>query len=164
MSIRAVLRILAGTVAGAILYIPLVLVPVAGPLASGFAAGWVARTTPMKAFWTGFAAGALGFLAWVFYILPGWDLKPDLISGVFLWVFLAWNMLSVMASAVGSIFGSMISSARKLLSDFGERTREERRVERDADVPVYVICPECGASNPDESALCEACGANIQRR
>ncbi|MBN2251000.1 MAG: zinc ribbon domain-containing protein [Candidatus Altiarchaeota archaeon] len=160
MSVKDIIRLLLGIFTGTIMYTPLVLVPFIGPLAAGFATGWIAKTRPQKAFSAGLFSGLLGFLAWDLYIIPAWEIETGYLFWIFWWMFLVWNLLGMILSGVAASLGSAMSSTKEVLSEYGKQNRM-RETRYETDPPVYVICKSCGATNPDDSIYCAICNERI---
>ena len=169
MQIKNLFRALYGILAGSLLYIPLVLLPLAGPLYAGIFAGKKARTMPIAGFFAGIASAILGYLFWINVIFPFFSLKPgDLVSGIFWVLFLAWNVFCALLAGIGGMLGSILSYSENRLSMFSGKTMKNEPIEpedsptTETNAPTFIICPDCGTSNQEDSANCKNCGKDIR--
>jgi hypothetical protein len=168
MQIKDYVRIIYGTFAGSLLYIPLVLLPLAGPLYAGIFAGKKAKTMPVAGFFVGAASAAIGYLFWVYAIFPFFNIRPeDLVSGIFWMLFLGWNIFCAILAGIGGVIGSILSYSEKMLSgrNINGRKIDPRVIPEvngtEPNAPTFVICPGCGTSNPEDSTHCKNCGKDI---
>jgi len=168
MKIKDILRVLYGLLTGSLLYIPLVLLPLAGPLYVGIFAGKKARTMPITGFFVGVGAVAMGYLFWVYAIFPLFGIKTDdALSGIILLLFLAWNIFCALLAGIGGILGSILSYSEKMLS--GQNLQGMKNKPDGTDdistpettPPTFIICPSCGTSNQEDSKHCKNCGKDI---
>jgi hypothetical protein len=168
MQIKDLLRIGYGMLAGSLLYIPLILIPLAGPLYAGIFAGKKARTMPLTGFFVGIASAAIGYLFWAYAIFPFFNIRAvDLFSGIFWVLFLAWNIFCALLAGIGGVLGSILAYSEKMLSS--NNINRRKNVSTDADEikdpetkpPTFVICPGCGTSNQEDSTNCKNCGKDI---
>lgn len=168
MSIKETLRILFAVLVGSLIYIPLVLIPLLGPLITGLVAGWISKTSTKRAFFIGVISGTLGFLFLVFIVVPNWNLRLNLFLW---WIFFIWNLIAILFTGVGASFGSMISSTAEFFSDFrrfrikdrGKGEERKRFYESEAEIHTFIICPNCGISNPEESEYCSNCRTRFNK-
>jgi hypothetical protein len=167
MPIKDFLRILYGCLAGAVLYVPLVFLPLAGPLYAGIFAGKKARTMPIAGFFVGVASALFGYLAWISVIFPFFNIRTgDFLSDIFWILFLGWNIFCALLAGIGGMLGSILSYSEKMLSGRTNRRQNEPGVsheinEPEPQAPTFVICPSCGTSNREDSTHCVNCGKDI---
>ncbi len=168
MQIKEAIRMLYGLALGSLVYVPLVLVPIIGPLFAGISAGKIAKMRPQQGFLLGVASAAIGFLLWVFLVFPFFNLRPDtILSEIFWMLFILWNLFCILLAGIGGLLGSMLSlSDRMFFSHKGTNDKISREtVEENANgsnAPVYVICPACATSNAEDAVRCINCGKEIR--
>jgi Na+/proline symporter len=167
MEIKSIIRMAYGILAGSLLYVPLVVIPFAGPLYSGIFTGRKAGTMPIAGFFAGFLSGVIGYLLWALVIFPFFNVRPQgLLQGIFWLVFLAWNILSFFLAGIGGVMGSILSYSEGMRPGYPNgKNRQEDSYERAApetSAPTFVICPSCGTSNPEDSTHCRNCGKDIR--
>ena len=169
MQIKDFFRVAYGTLAGSLLYIPLVLLPLAGPLYAGIYAGKKARTLPVAGFLVGLSSAAIGYLFWVYVIFPFFNIRPDnLFSDIFWAVFLAWNIFCALLAGIGGMMGSILAYSEKKLKEYNGNVRKKDPMDTDdarapeTSAPTFVICPSCGTSNREDSTYCKSCGKDIR--
>jgi hypothetical protein len=169
MQIKDCLRIVYGLLAGSLLYIPLVLLPLAGPLYAGIFAGKKAGTMPVAGFFVGAASAAIGYLFWVYAIFPFFNIRTeDLISGIFWMLFLGWNIFCAILAGIGGMMGSILSYSKKMRSEYNGKDRKKGPMETEESrapettAPTFIICAGCGTSNQEDSTHCKNCGKDIR--
>ena len=162
-----------GLIIGSLLYVPFVIVPLIGPLVAGISAGRIAKTSPQRGFLIGIASAAIGFLIWIFVVFPFFNVRPDsLLSGIFWLLFALWNVFTALIAGIGGILGSMLSLSERMLSSYKGTGRNIPREQTgtgaaetnasETNAPVFVICPACGTSNPENGASCVNCGKEMK--
>jgi hypothetical protein len=162
MSIRGMLRAAEGAIAGTILYVPLLLFPLIGPLLAGLAAGKTAKSDPGKSLLLGFFCGVVGSAIWLFAILPGWRINPEWFYWIVWGIFLLWNLLSILFCTLGSLMGAMIAASQAAVSQIRKNAAfAQRETNPEQQAPTYVVCRACGTSSPDGSASCKDCGSPL---
>ena len=167
MDARGALRIGYGIMAGTLIYMPLVLLPIAGPLYAGVYAGRKARTSPLGGLTVGVSCALLGYLFWISVVFPCLNLRPDgLLSGIFWLAFLGWNVFCGLLSGVGGMMGAMLSYSEKGYNAC--RTGRARTTDQDEKIPpaaprapTFIVCPACGTGNQEDAARCKSCGQEI---
>jgi hypothetical protein len=167
MQIKDLLRAVYGIIAGTLLYIPLMLVPFAGPLYAGIFAGKKARTMPLTGFLVGIASAALGYLFWTHEVFPLFNIRTaDYVSGIFRVLFLGWNIFCALLAGIGGMMGSILAYSEKMLSGYNGARRENKQTEDirppETSPPTFIICPSCGTSNQEDSTHCKNCGRDIR--
>jgi len=161
MRLLDALRAFLGLVIGAFLYVPLSLIPIVGPIASGYAQGMIMRTSPGRAFLLVVLSGMLGFFLSLYIISTVFAYEfGSLFSWIALWMFFAWNLMQTGFNGIGCVFASLASGSKQI----HPRTRQEKgNSELDIDIETFIICPSCGISNPDGSVSCASCARSLQR-
>jgi len=152
-------KILAVTV-GALLYSVLNLIIIIGPLISGFVAGWLARCRLKEGFIIGVLSATLGFCIST-YIINFNFASPriyNLLDILIFWIFLVWNLVGFLFSGIGGAIGSMLSEPIYL---FSSRKPRKKKVMEEVEAEIYVICPNCGFSNPEKNEYCNSCGTKL---
>ena len=169
MQIKDLLKILYGSLAGSLLYIPLMFLPLAGPLYAGIFAGKKAGTMPIAGFFIGVASAILGYLAWIYAIFPFFNIRTDgLLSGIFWMLFLAWNIFCALLAGIGGMLGSILAYSEKMFSGHNSNSRRNKPMETEelrepeTRAPTFIICPGCGTSNQEDSTNCKNCGKDIR--
>ncbi|MDD5111671.1 MAG: DUF5518 domain-containing protein [Candidatus Altiarchaeota archaeon] len=177
---------------GGLLYLSLNWIPVIGPLAAGFFVGYSQQgSTPKAVFRAGAYAGLLGVVgvAMLLDTIGLLDTSQTSTAIVFLtlWVLLVWNIVGVLLAGIGGMLGSLTGQAKRLVDilqsgagfplNISLGMPRPRRVVNLRPPPAYSnerpghedekklkfsICPQCGASNPDTSALCGSCGMTLR--
>lgn len=162
MSIKEILRILFAVLTGSLLYIVLILIPIIGPLITGLIAGWIAKSKPKTGFFIGVISGIIGFLFLIFIAFPTWNLNLNFFVW---WIFLIWNLIAFLFTGVGAILGSMMSTTADFFSKFdrSERRKKEDIYVHEPETPIFVVCPNCGMSNPEDKGYCSSCGTPLRR-
>jgi len=154
---RMLKKIFAVTV-GALLYSVLNLIIIIGPLISGFVAGWLARCRVKEGFIIGVLSATLGFCIST-YIINFANLRIDSFLNILIfWILLLWNLVGFLFSGIGGALGSMLSEPIDL---FSFRKYRGRVMEKEPDAEIYVICPNCGFSNPEKNEYCNSCGTKL---
>lgn len=167
MPMKELFRTVFAIIYGSTLYVPLVLLPLAGPLYVGIHTGRRAGASPVGGFFIGASCAAIGFLFWVAVIFPFFNIRPDgILSGIFIAAFFAWNILCAFVAGAGGMMGSMLSYTKRIYSEYAGTAKKpaptaERSGDRGKCVPTYIICPSCGTSNEETIAKCKSCGRDI---
>jgi hypothetical protein len=168
MQVKEAARMLYGLALGSLIYVPLALVPVIGPLAAGLSAGKAAKVRPPQGFLLGVGSAAVGFLLWVFLVFPFFNVRPDnLPLGIFWLLFALWNLFGAMVAGIGGVLGSMLSLSERVFSsrngtNRGRAGKTGEEIPNESDAPVYVICPACATSNTEDAVHCINCGKEIR--
>lgn len=145
---------------GALLYAVLNLIIIIGPLISGFVTGRLARCKPKEGFIIGILSATLGFCIFV-YIVNFANFRIDnLLDILIFWIFLVWNLVGFLFSGIGGALGSMLSEPISFFSNF-RKPKKRKVVGKEPDAEVYVICPNCGFSNPEKNECCNSCGTKL---
>ncbi len=152
-------RILAVTV-GTLLYIVLNWIIIIGPLLSGFITGRIARCGLKRGFLIGILSAALGFGVLIYAINFANIGIGDPWNILLLWIFLLWNLVGLLFSGIGGALGSALSEPIDFSSSF-RKHRKKRVSEKEPGTEVYVICPNCGFSNPEQNEYCNSCGTRL---
>ncbi|MEA3254281.1 MAG: zinc ribbon domain-containing protein [Candidatus Altiarchaeota archaeon] len=157
MSLKEIPRLLFAVLAGSLLYVILVWIPLIGPLIVGLTAGWIARCNVRKGFFIGVLSGFTGFLYLVHIAFPDMNF--------FLWwIFLVWNLFAFLFTGVGAVLGSMMSKTNEFFTYYKNSfAGGNKPYEPQAEVYTLIICPNCGLSNPEESVYCSSCGNPLGR-
>ena len=162
-----IIRFLIGLIVGAVLFIPLTLVPLVGPLFTGYTSAKIAKVGVTRAIILGFISSLAGFLAWVFYIYPQIAGSLDsTLSLVFLWLFVIWNITSMIFTIGGALISGIQTTTEKIqlaaAQTMATRTGEQgMNVECDI-AETLIVCPNCGSGNKEDAKTCCFCGAQIQ--
>lgn len=143
--IRGYPRDLLSIAVGSALYIVLNWIPILGPFLSGMVAGSLSKGYWKKGATIGLFSAVLGFLFLALFIFPLWGIYQNVLV---LWILLLWNLIAIVFSTLGGLFGSMGS----LASSFQKFQPPGR---------ALVICPSCGESNPEGTTRCRICGNEI---
>lgn len=168
MQVKEAARVLYGLALGSLIYVPLALVPVIGPLAAGLSAGKAAKVRPPQGFLLGVGCAVSGFLLWVFVVFPFFNVRPDnLLSGIFWLLFALWNLFGALVAGVGGVLGSLASLSERVFSsrsvtNGGRSGKTEEAIPNESSAPVYVICPACATSNTEDAIYCINCGRKIR--
>jgi hypothetical protein len=155
-------RFVLGTAVGAIFYVPLTLVPIIGPLLAGYVSGRIAKTGVTTGIILGGVSSCLGFIAWINFIYPQVNGSLDsTLSWVFLWVFVIWNITSIVFMIGGAVIAGIQNTADKI--KIMSRIPEDETMNTEFNVTnTFIVCPNCGSANPENSDKCSFCGAQIR--
>jgi len=155
------------TIYGSLLSIPLILIPIIGPLYAGIQTGKAAKVFPIAGFTTGFLSYTIGGAIWVFALFPLIGIRPEgILTGIFLFLFTGWNILCAFIAGIGGMMGSMMSYAEDAFTagrEWDEKSDiyTEEDIDRGKNTTTYVVCPSCGTTNPEDSEYCTGCGKEI---
>ena len=106
------IRFLLGLIVGVVLFIPLTLVPIIGPLFAGYISGRIAKTGVTTGIILGFLSSCIGFLAWIDFVYPSINsILDSTLSWVFLWVFVIWNITSIVFMIGGAVIAGIQNAA-----------------------------------------------------
>lgn len=162
------LRALGAMIYGTLLYVPLTLLPLAGPFYAGMQAGKKAKTGPVMGFFAGIISAVAGYLFWVTVLFPFLGIRPDnILSDIFWIAFLGWNVLCAFISGIGGMMGSMLSFTESNFKAYGKNADRPGPEEADLteehnnSAPTFIICPSCGTSNEEKAKQCKSCGKEI---
>jgi Na+/proline symporter len=158
------IRFVLGVIVGAILYLPLTLVPILGPLFAGYASGRIAKTGVTTGIILGFLTSCLGFIAWIYFIYPRINSVLDsTLSWVFLWVFVIWNITSIVFMLGGAVIAGIQNTAEKISAVPRRGFEEDAQMSTEFNVTnTFIVCPNCGSANPDDKEKCSFCGNQIR--
>lgn len=150
-------RLLFAVLAGSLLYIILVWIPLIGPLIVGLTVGWIARCNVRKGFFIGVLSGFTGFLYLIYVAFPDMNF-------LLWWGFLVWNLFASLFTGVGAVLGSMMSTTTEFFSKFDRFERRKRKdiYVHEPKVPIFIVCPNCGTSNTEDECYCSSCGNPIR--
>ncbi len=158
MNLKSLGRNVLGFLAGSLIYFILVLLPFAGPLLSGIAAGRIAKKGPGAGFFLGAFSGIAGACLWAYLLFIVLDLRLDsFFSWLFLFIFVLWNAASIIFAGIGGVLGSIAAGTERLFSG----PSPGAVYESGESVMTLVVCPDCGTANPEENIMCSSCGAKI---
>jgi len=178
--------------AGGALYLGLNWIPIIGPLAVGFAVGFMLKETPGNGFKAGVSAGSLGVVTMAFILATTGIFDPS-INGTLpvlltVWVLFIWNLLGIFLTGVGGLLGCVAGQTKRMFDalaqgftnlpfGFSLEVPRPRRVIRLNTPPMnepvqktteaekkirFTICPQCGSSNPEHSKTCGNCGHKLK--
>ena len=178
--------------AGGLLYLTLNWIPILGPLAAGFAVGYALRgSMPGTGFKAGVYAASLGVIG-VAFLLDSIGLfdssqTSPLVLFVAMWVLLVWNIAGILLAGIGGMLGSLTGQAKRIVDILQSGAgfplnislgmpkpkrvvnlrpppayQKEKPQQEDEKRMRFSICPQCGASNPDTSAICGSCGRTLR--
>lgn len=168
--LSGLIRFIFGAIIGAMLFIPLTLIPIIGPLSTGFAAARISKSGPGRAATLGLISSCLGFAFWALFIFPriGAMLDSTLLF-IFFWVFAIWNITSILFTMIGAVLAGIGNMAVNIASTASQQkwrhTPEEFAEKEDepgAEEQVFIVCPSCGSSNLEEAGKCSFCGAELR--
>jgi ABC-type transport system involved in multi-copper enzyme maturation permease subunit len=157
-------RFVLGLVVGAALYIPLTLAPIIGPLFAGYTSGRIAKTGVTTGILLGFLSSCMGFLAWIYFIYPRINSVLDsTLSWVFLWVFVIWNITSIVFMIAGAVISGIQNMADKIKIAPHSRSEEDEQMSTEFNVTnTFIVCPNCGCANLEDKEKCDFCGTQIK--
>lgn len=154
---------IAALVTGSVLYTGLNWIPLVGPLTVGFIASRISGGGLKRGFNAGIYSGLGGFTILMFSlhhfgILGQLFASSGLstLAGLLLvWIIFLWNLVGILFCGVGGLLGAMVERTRRVF-ELGHRfTAELFTGPRPA---TYVVCPNCGAGNPNTTDHCRTCG------
>lgn len=157
VNLRGCLRGIVGIIAGGILYSAMIWIPIIGPFITGFITGYVSRGGIKRGFFAGLLSGICGFTLLIYLITSHLSvISGEIINILVLWIITLWNITGIFFSALGGAIGAMTSLSSDI---FVGRWKSKTRISR---VKTYIICPNCGSSNPESAKTCRSCGTVLQ--